>query len=384
AAYDRVSAFRAVLDGEFGDPLQIASGAVTINVEDREDPASGVLIPEVGEQDRRRVIAAALVEEARDTTARERFLNWEIAFPHIWRNLASAAPAGGFDAVIGNPPYVRQELLGAMKPALKASYACYDGVADLYVYFYEQGLRLLRPGGRMSYVVTDKWLKAAYAEQLRALFCDPATADVAFIADFGHAKHFFPDADVFPSVIVVRRPDRTEPRDDIEVCVIPRDAVPTKGLADAVAEASFKLPRAMFTKDSWTLEPKPVMELIERIKQIGVPLAEYTGNQPFMGVKTGLNEAFLIDAKTRDRLVSADSKCAALMRPYLRGQDIDRWSPSAADLSMIMLKSSGDFDWPWTAAADEAAAEASFRGAYPSLYAHFKKLESYVDPKTGK
>ena len=73
--------------------------------------------------------------------------------------------------MIGNPPYVRQELLGdEVKRALKADYAAFDGMADLYVYFYEQGLRLLRPGGRHGYVVTNKWLKAGYAEGLRDLF----------------------------------------------------------------------------------------------------------------------------------------------------------------------------------------------------------------------
>jgi hypothetical protein len=109
--------------------------------------------------------------------------------------------------VIGNPPYVRHELLDEqIKRTLKKSYAAFDGMADLYVYFYEQGLRLLRPGGLMGYVVTNKWLKAGYAENLRVLFSDAGW--LVFIADFVHAKHFFPDADVFPSVLVVRKPDR--------------------------------------------------------------------------------------------------------------------------------------------------------------------------------
>ena len=96
--------------------------------------------------------------------------------------LVSGQPEGGFDAVIGNPPYVRQELLGAeVKRALKGSYTAFDGMADLYVYFYEQGLGLLKPGGRMSYVVTNKWLKAGYAEGLRDLFAEKAWLE--FVAD---------------------------------------------------------------------------------------------------------------------------------------------------------------------------------------------------------
>jgi hypothetical protein len=97
-----------------------------------------------------------------------------------------------------------------------------------------QMLRYLR---RVSYVVTNKWLKAGYAEALRDLFS--SKGQVEFVADFGHAKHFFPDADVFPSVVVVRKPAQGETAPmDTQVCVIPRDAVPEKGLSAAVAAAS--------------------------------------------------------------------------------------------------------------------------------------------------
>jgi Eco57I restriction-modification methylase len=172
---------------------------------------------------------------------------------------------------------VRQELLGEeIKRALKADYAAFDGMADLYVYFYEQGLRLLRPGGRLSYVVTNKWLKAGYAETLRDLFA--TQGQVEFVADFGHAKHFFPDADVFPSVVVVRKPVQGETAPmDTQVCVIARDAVPEKGLSAAVAAATYPLPRAHFSKESWTLEPPEVVALLDKIRKNGVALAELFG-----------------------------------------------------------------------------------------------------------
>ena len=66
------------------------------------------------------------------------------------------------------------------------------------------------PGGRMGYVVTNKWLKAGYAESVRGVFADSGWLE--FVADFGHAKHFFPDADVFPSVFVVGKPDLARSR----------------------------------------------------------------------------------------------------------------------------------------------------------------------------
>jgi hypothetical protein len=159
---------------------------------------------------------------------------------------------------------------------------------------------------------------------LRDLFA--TKGEVEFVADFGHAKHFFPDADVFPSVIVVRKPVPGEAAPaHAQVCVIPREAVPEKGLSAAVAAATYPLPRAHFTKESWTLEPPDVMALLDKIKRNGVPLAEYAGVKPYRGVLTGLNEAFLIDTPTRDRFVRDHLSCAELIKPYLRGQDIERW-----------------------------------------------------------
>jgi hypothetical protein len=216
-AFERAAGFRLALDGTFGDPIRIATGEIRITPKDtkrqltlleKEDrkERKPELFENMGLNARRRVIADDLVSQARAIAERHRFFHWEVGFPNVWSDLLATQPAGGFDAVIGNPPYVRQELLSEIKPALKKAYRTFDGVADLYIYFYEQGLRLLRPGGRMSYVVTNKWLKAGYAENLREMFTDPTRAELEFVADFGHAKHFFPDADVFPSVVVMRKP----------------------------------------------------------------------------------------------------------------------------------------------------------------------------------
>ena len=125
-------------------------------------------------------------------------LDWQATFPEVFA-------AGGFDVVVGNPPYVRQELLGDLKPYLERTYRSYHGMADLYVYFYERGMDLLRPGGRLSFIVTNKWMKAGYGEPLRRLFHERAWMES--VVDLGHAKQVFPDSDVFPSILVARKPD---------------------------------------------------------------------------------------------------------------------------------------------------------------------------------
>ena len=131
-----------------------------------------------------------------DVAIAPRAFNWEAEFPQAFAD-------GGFDVVIGNPPYVRQELLSPIKPYLQQHYESYDGVADLYTYFYEKGLKILKPDGMLSYIVTNKWFKAGYGEPLRRFFAKNSVFEQ--ILDFGHAP-IFEDADTFPCIVLIRNP----------------------------------------------------------------------------------------------------------------------------------------------------------------------------------
>ncbi|MFI5455560.1 MAG: Eco57I restriction-modification methylase domain-containing protein [Isosphaerales bacterium] len=279
--------------------------------------------------------------------------------------------AGGFDVVIGNPPYIRQEWLSPIKPYLQSRYAAYHGMADLYVYFYELGLSLLRPGGRLSYVVTNKWMKAGYGEPLRKLFAEKGW--VESVVDFGHAKQIFKDADVFPCIIVVRRPEDAVLPKTTRVCSIPREQLRIDDLSVQIAREGVEVERKRLNERGWSLDSESANSLLEKIRNRGVPLSEYLGVKPLMGIKTGLNEAFLIDTVRRNRIIEADPASQDVIRPYLRGQDIRRWFPDWSDLWMIALKSSSDHPWPWAQAGD--GAEAVFRKCYPGLHAHLKPSE---------
>jgi hypothetical protein len=296
-----------------------------------------------------------------------RAFDWRAAFPEVFEG-----ETGGFDVVIGNPPYIRQERLSPIKPYLQSWYAANHGMADLYVYFYEMGLNLLKPGGRLSYVVTNKWMKAGYGEPLRTFFAGKTW--VESVVDFGHAKQIFPDADVFPSIIVVRRPDGAEAvPETTKVCAIPREQLRIDDLSVQINKEGVEVNRMRLDAGAWSLEPESVNRLMDKIRAGGIALSNYAGLKPLMGIRTGLNDAFLIDTRTRDVIIEADPGSRDVIRPDLRGQDIRRWSPEWSDLWMIALKSSGDHPWPWAGAGDDA--EDVFRHTYPGLHAHLKPLE---------
>ncbi|KAJ3059625.1 hypothetical protein HK102_009900, partial [Quaeritorhiza haematococci] len=299
-----------------------------------------------------------------DPAVHPRAFNWAEAFPEVFEK-------GGFDVVVGNPPYIRQEWITPFKPYLQKAYASYHGVADLYVYFYELGLRVLKPGGRLSFIVTNKWLKAAYGEPLRRHFAEKSW--IEDVVDFGHAKQIFPDADVFPCIIVARTPTAEPAPETTRVCVIPREQLHIGDLNTQIALQEVEIERANLGSLPWHLEAKSHTDLIALIREKGIPLSKYASVKPLSGIKTGFNDAFLIDTTTKKSLIMDDPRCAELIKPYLRGQDIKRWHSAWNGLWMLAIKSSGDHRWPWSESGEKA--EEIFKETYPSVYAHLMKFE---------
>ena len=194
--------------------------------------------------------------------------------------------------------------------------------------------------------------------------------------DLGHNKEVFPEADVFPCILVARKPDASAPPETARVCVLPREQTRVDDLSEQIATEGVAVPRSRFGAEPWNLEPPGVTKLMEKLGAVGVPLKEFIGASPLYGIKTGFNDAFLLDTATKDKLVAADPKCEPLFKPYLRGQDIDRWRAEWCGLWMLTMKSSTNHDWPWADSLTEVDAEAALRAAYPSLHAHFTTYQT--------
>lgn len=148
---------------------------------------------------------AQVLQRAQELGGRKRFFHWELEFPDIFFE-QDGTPRGehaGFDAVIGNPPYVRQEKLSEDKPFYQDHYDTYHGAADLFVYFFGQGLRLLRPGGRLAYISSNSWLRANYATTLRRFL--RLQTSVEQVIDLGNTRVFADAPDLSPAIQLVRK-----------------------------------------------------------------------------------------------------------------------------------------------------------------------------------
>ena len=228
--------------------------------------------------------------------------------------------AGGFDVVIGNPPYVRQETIKDAKPALKAEgYKCFDGVADLLVYFYERGVTLLRDGGAIALITSNKFYRAGYGEKLREYLARELT--LHNLIDFGDAPVF--DAIAYASILTGTR---TAPEQENSAHAYTWEkGVSVDNIATIVAERGQTIRQVELKSDGWRLEKPAVLKLLAKMRKAGKPLGEYVGNRFYRGILTGLNEAFVVDRATRDRLITEHKSSAEVLKPFLRGRDVKRW-----------------------------------------------------------
>jgi hypothetical protein len=236
-------------------------------------------------------------------------LDWSRRFP------------GGFDAVVGNPPYIRQEQLD--KTGL-ADFACYDGVADLYVYFVELAHRILRPSGRFCLITPNKWLTVAYGRPLRAFLAERRS--VEGVVDLSRST-LFTGADAFSSIVWGRGTPLVEPIHAARIA-------PGVSVAAALA-AGTPHARERWTAEPWHVDAPEDRALIDRLVATWPGLGDLIG-KPSRGIVTGYNRAFVIDRATRDRLAD-DPAAAKLIRPFVKGRDLARWTAKPIERFILLV-----------------------------------------------
>lgn len=256
-----------------------------------------------------------------DPAFSDRPIDWPAAFPDVFGR-------GGFDVVIGNPPYVRMELIKPVKPYLEKHYVVAADRADLYAYFFERGVKLLKDGGRLGYISSSTFFRTGSGENLRTFLGDRVAVEA--VVDFGDLQ-IFEGVTTYPAIVTLRKG-----RDggDGRLEFLKADGELPKDLAAAFAEKALSMPRARLGAGSWRFEDEPVARLRDKIVSGRKTLGEVYG-PPLYGIKTGYNKAFVIDRETRDRLVAADPRSDELLKPFLRGENVKRWRVEPEGLFLI-------------------------------------------------
>ena len=273
----------------------------------------------------------------------------------------TGSQAAGFDIVVGNPPYVRHEKIKELKPLLKDRFECFEGTADLFVYFYERAVTLLRLGGALAFITSNKYYRAGYGGKLRGFLARELT--LHRLIDFGDAPVF--DAIAYASILVG---SKTPPaKDSAAIAYTWEPAMPLDRISEVVAERGLRIAQSELTPNGWRLESPAVLRLLAKLRANGTPLGEYVGGRFYRGILTGLNEAFVVDRVTRDRLIAEHASSAEILKPFLRGRDVKRWSTEFAEQYLIKIESSANVTHPWSG-KDEQEAARIFAKAFPAIH----------------
>ena len=237
--------------------------------------------------------------------------DWKEEFPNIMA-------AGGFDVVIGNPPYVRQEMFAYRKDYLQRKYQTYHGSADLYVYFIERGVSLLKKNGLFCYIVANKWLRANYGKPFREWLRHQCIEEITDFEDLP----VFQQATTYPCILRIQRnsPNETFPATKIKTLNFSH-------LMDYVDSNCYIVNQNMLDSGIWSLADQQAQSLLGKLREKGMPLENYVEGKMYRGILTGLNQAFIVSAETRNILIKEDPKSEEILKPFVMGRDIKRYEP---------------------------------------------------------
>lgn len=228
--------------------------------------------------------------KGKDESNMQHPFDYETEFPEVFEN-------NGFDCIIGNPPYVKQESIKDMKDYLKEHYGeVYTGTCDIYVYFFEKSLKLLKKGGYLGYICSDKYTRAKYGTKLRTKLINETKIISYDVCDENTFK-----ASVDTSIIIIK--NQISKNNNILV------------------NSDFEVKQVRLL-DSWTLKPNHILDLKDKIMKQGKILKDIKEISINRGITTGYNKAFLIDEKTKKELIEKDKNNENIIKPLIRGRDI--------------------------------------------------------------
>ena len=304
--------------------------------------------------------------------AGEKAFNWQEQFPQVFEK-------GGFDVVIGNPPFVQLQSMSVMSDAYgQCGYETYNKSADLYCLFTERGYSLLKPGGLQSFIMPNKWMLVAYGKELRKFM---AKTNMQQIINFGDIQ-FFDEATIYVCIFVTRKSSERNK----EVLALSLNQKTYHGdFLHEVPEQLASYPSDAFSEKEWIILPKAHFDILQKMQK-GVALKDMPISI-YRGILTGYNDAFFIDEATKDKLISEDPRSTELIKPLLRGRDIQAWMPEWNDQYLLFVPWHFPHHLDFSIQGCSIEAEKAFESQYPAVFHHLlnhkEKLSARNKAETG-
>lgn len=256
------------------------------------------------------------------------FFIWKLEFSEVFKN------NGGFSIVIGNPPYIQLQNkekipLETQKEYERVGFQTFTKRGDIYCLFYEFGNQLLKNNGHLVYITSNKWMRAGYGEKLRKYLSENTSPKL--LIDLGSG--IFKTATVDTNILLFQKG-----KIDVScvACDIKKNLTKENiRLEDYIKNNIIRLDK--FSSNAWIILNPIEQKIKEKIEKIGVPLKDWEVKINY-GIKTGFNEAFIIDEKKKNELIANDPRSAEIIKPIIRGKDIKRYYTKFANKWIIIAK----------------------------------------------
>ncbi|EAK7368206.1 class I SAM-dependent DNA methyltransferase [Campylobacter jejuni] len=307
---------------------------------------------------------------------------WRFEFPEI---LDDDGNFKGFDLIIGNPPYIRQEEIKELKPNLAKNYKVYKGTSDIYTYFYELGFNVLKENGILSFITSNKYTRAGYGEALREFLLK--NVKVLEYTDLNGIK-VFDSATVDTSILCF---EKSKSKDNkFKYLALSNEILKTCAYDIGLYKDFAEFSQNSLSKESFTFSDENTSALKAKIERIGTPLKEWQGLNIYRGILTGYNEAFIITTEKRNEILAnckdeaEKERTAKLIRKMLRGRDIKRYSYEWAGLWVIFIPwHFPNVEKPKTMLENEQDLKEQYPSLYKHLLSHKERLSKRNKEETG-
>ena len=296
------------------------------------------------------------LEKLQYSTDRPFFL-WHLYFSDVFYEKAcpERSRRSGFDIVIGNPPYVEHKKLKGLSSQLKNKFLTYSGTADLYVYFYEKGIKILRQKGILIFITSNKFVKTRYGKNLRQYF---AKYRINEIIDFTDVHVF--EALVASCIFSISRSDFIDNK--IKIAFANDSLLNFSSVSVFVDNDCFLMPQKNLNKKIWQLENETKLALKEKIEDGSVTFKETRTINIYRGVTTGYNPAFIIDEEKRKKLILEDITNEAIIKPLLQGRNIRKWVYQKSNTHLL-----------------QTGYDLNIKKDYPSIYQHLLQFKTNLE-----
>ena len=238
---------------------------------------------------------------AQEISGEKRFFHWELEFPESFYEKGAPKANPGWDVVVGNPPYVRQELLDSPEKAyIEEKYIVAYASTDLYAYFIEKGVKLLSVGSRLGFICSNKFARTKYGEGLRNFLLK--SSKIEEMLDFQDVI-VFEGITTYPLILILTAIKEGEDVSD-NLLTIGLVEVGFTSLSSHISEIKREIPQKSLGLGYWDLSGKNTGALKEKIEHCSIQLKDYIKKKPLVGIKTGFNEAFHIDHNIAQNLLA--------------------------------------------------------------------------------